>query len=165
MRFDSLAISGWRRSRAHRKSLNPWFTIVFLLLFPLLTGCGQEQKTSEAPADLPTGTSGPATPRSVSAEEQEKAWQQATQQNTVSAFTFFLRSFGDSKYAAEAKDRLQALEAQAAKEADERAWVRAAAGNDEAAIRQYVQALPAGSHIQEAQARLSTVAEEAARAR
>jgi hypothetical protein len=121
-----------------------------------LAGCSdQSEQQSSSP---PEGTS-----EQVLREADENMWVQAVRTGTLGAFTDYLQNFPNGMHAAEARERIAALEAQARKDADERAWAAARQADTAAAYADYLRDFPEGAHAAEARERGAALDQEARR--
>jgi hypothetical protein len=80
----------------------------------------------------------------------EYDWNQALAANTLAAYQSFIEHHGSSKYAADARGRVLALQ-------DDRAWAQAEAGNTVEAYQKYLQRLGGGVHAPDAQYRITAL--------
>src|SRR6202048_5322271 len=92
------------------------FSAVPILGF--LAGCSDQ--TEQRRSSPPEGT-----PEQVLREADENMWVQAVRTGTLGAFTDYLQNFPNGMHAAEARERIATLEAQARQDAGERAWAAA----------------------------------------
>jgi outer membrane protein assembly factor BamD (BamD/ComL family) len=108
-----------------------------------------------------SGPDGP--PDQVLRDADENSWAQAVRAGTLGAFTDYLQNFPNGRHAAEARERIAALEAQARKDADERAWAVARQADTAAAYADYLRDFPSGAHAAEARERQAALEQQAPR--
>jgi len=80
---------------------------------------------------------------------------------TTSAFNTYLQNFGAGMHAAEARQRIAALDEQARKDADEKAWTDAVGTGTAAAFNGYIQNFSSGAHIADARQRVAALEAQA----
>src|SRR5438128_465291 len=98
---------------ARRRGARVVFSILLLLAagtsLGLVTACSERSDQQISPDDLQR-------------EADERTWLQAVRTGSLAAFTEYLQNFPAGAHAAEARDRIALLEAQAGRDADETAW-------------------------------------------
>lgn len=82
-------------------------------------------------------------------------WQKANQQNTVTAYQQFIQQHPDDSRVAQARDRINALQ-------DEAAWATAQTANTLDGYQQYLQQEPNGMHAADAQDKVNGLQQDAA---
>lgn len=98
------------------------------------------------------------------AQDQE-AWDRASEADTVESYQAYLEAFGTGEKAAEARQRLAALEEERSEEeaaaaqaaADTQAWTEASTADTPAAYQNYIRGFPAGAYADDAQERLDAL--------
>ena len=116
-----------------------------------LSGCSDQSEQASGPPDQ------------VLRDADESTWMQAVRAGTLGAFTDYLQNFPNGKHAAEARERIAVLEAQARLDADERAWAAARQADTAAAYADYLRDFPQGAHAAEARERQAALDQEARR--
>jgi len=116
-----------------------------------LSGCSDQSEQASGPPDQ------------VLRDADENTWMQAVRAGTLGAFTDYLQNFPNGKHAAEARERIAVLEAQARLDADERAWAAARQADTAAAYADYLRDFPQGAHAAEARERQAALDQEARR--
>src|SRR5437868_10469991 len=76
-----------------------------------LSGCSDHSEQASSPPEGPSDQ--------VLRDADESTWMQAVRAGTLGAFTDYLQNFPNGKHAAEARERIAALAAQAGNDADE----------------------------------------------
>ena len=84
-----------------------------------------------------------------------KDWTDATAQNTVAAYQFFLNKHAGDSHAADARQRLAALQ-------DDSTWKTAQNGNSVDSYQQYLQSEPNGAHAQAARDQITALQRQSA---
>jgi hypothetical protein len=101
------------------------------------------------------GTDGPVT------NTDEKAWQDAKLQNTLSGYRAFIEKFPNSRRVDDARLAIREIETgnnqNALKKKDDDAFARARAANTKAAYQAYLNAFPSGRHRAQAQQRMAAI--------
>jgi len=120
-----------------------------------LSGCSDSEQQASRPPEGPS--------EQVLRDADEHMWAQAVHAGTLGAFTDYVHNYTYGKHAAEARERIAALETQAGKDADESAWAAARQPDTAAAYADYLRDFPASAHAAEARERQAALDPQQAR--
>src|SRR5262245_38264149 len=109
--------------------MNPCTVFAGLVGISLLSGCSAPVESE--PISIRSQAKAGERPRDAA---EDKAWHEASRIGTAPAIAAYLQQYGSGAHAAEARQRLSALEERAQKEEEQEAWAKTFRAGSVAAI-------------------------------